>query len=119
MGNASRASLITALVVFGAGTCVSAEEPKMKTSPQVTLRASPAPTYDLVCFIPVPGSHDIVVHNKGTNTVPKGKKILWSFGNRGTYLLTADFEADKNVSIPNALPNGPVPGTSCKATVRN
>ena len=65
---------------------------------------------------PVPGAHDIVVHNKGKNTVPKGKKIVWTFGNRGVHVLAADLEPEKDVSIANALPDGPVAGTSCKAT---
>jgi hypothetical protein len=70
---------------------------------------------------PVEFPDDVLLTNKLTTTVAKGKTIHWSVPNttrQGDYVLTEDLLGGKSVFVTGAIPGGMSAGVKCDAKLK-
>lgn len=107
-------------------TC-SVSEPAMLTPtkvPRVVSTTRPPALLPFDCIVqgtPVEFPDDILITNKGTTTVAKGKAFHWTLPNtnrQGDWVLTEDLLPGKSVFASGVLPGGHPAGAKCTAALK-
>jgi len=112
----------------GAVVTCSVSEPLVATArpvkKPVVVQTPVAQLVQFDCVVqgsPVEFPDDVLITNKLTNTVAKGKTIHWSIPNttrQGDYVLTADLLGGKSVFVTGAIPGGMSAGVKCDAKLK-
>ncbi|MFA6955635.1 MAG: hypothetical protein WC538_07175 [Thermoanaerobaculia bacterium] len=108
-------------------TCTVAAPAMLSVKPvkrQTAAALNPAALAQFGCVVqgsPTEFPDDVLITNKLTTTVAKGKTIHWSIPNttrQGDYVLTEDLLGGKSVFVSGAVPGGMSAGVKCDAKLK-